>query len=116
MVIDACNFFTGFETLKMKIRVFFPVVAAVFLCGLTSVQADDTNAVIARGTGIEIKRSDLDDAMAAYKTQIQLLTPAKALLFQRQTLTNLINNRLLLAKATDEDKAAGKKTADLQIT
>ena len=100
----------------MKISFFLPVIAAVFLCGLTGVQADDTNAVIARGTGIEIKRSDLDDAMAAYKTQIQTLTPAQALLFQRQTLTNLINNRLLLAKATDEDKAAGKKAADLQIT
>src|SRR6202167_3919632 len=100
----------------MKIRGFFPVMAAVFLCGLTGVQADDTNAVIARGTGIEIKRSDLDDALAAYKTQIQMLTSAQALLFQRQTLTNLINNRLLLAKATDEDKPAGKKTADLQIT
>ncbi|HEX3890395.1 MAG TPA: peptidylprolyl isomerase [Verrucomicrobiae bacterium] len=116
MAVDRRQFQQSLKALNMKFRIFFPAVAAVVLCGLAGALADDTNAVIARGTGIEIKRSDLDDAMAAYKTQIQTLTPAQVLHFQRETLTNLINSKLLLAKATDEDKAAGKKTADLQIT
>jgi len=105
----------------MKSRFFLTTLATVFLFALTGAQAQDTNAtaaslsnpVIARGTGLEIRRGDLDDAMAGVK---QTIPAAQIILAQKQVLTQLINTRLLLAKATDDDKAAGKKAADLQMT
>lgn len=106
----------------MKNKIILSTVIATILCVLTGARAADTNAmagaslgnpVIARGTGLEIKRGDLDDAMAGIK---QTIPPAQIILAQKQILNSLIDTRLLLAKATDEDKAAGKKAADLQIT
>jgi parvulin-like peptidyl-prolyl isomerase len=114
---------TGFEQLNMKNKIIISTVVATILSALTAVRAADTNVVveeslgnpviIARGTGIEIKRGDLDDAMAGVK---QTIPPAQMILAEKQVLNQIINTRLLLAKATDEDKAAGKKAADLQIT
>ena len=75
-----------------------------------------SNPVIARGTGLEITRGDLEDAMTGIKAQTQSLTPARILQIQKQMLNRLIETKLLLAKATDADRATGKKTADLQIT
>jgi parvulin-like peptidyl-prolyl isomerase len=103
----------------MKNRIILSAVIATVLCAATGAQADDTNAaagaspVVARGTGFEIKRGELDEAMATIK---QTIPPAQIILAQKQVLNQIIDTRLLLAKATDEDKAAGKKTADLQIT
>ncbi len=75
-----------------------------------------SNPVIASGTGVTITRGDLDEALSAYQKQISSLTPAQLLLVQKTTLTNMINEKLVLAKATDADKADGQKAADLQIT
>ena len=72
--------------------------------------------MVARGTGLEITRGDLDEAMTGIKTQTQALTPAQILQVEKQILNRLIETKLLLAKATDADKAAGKRMADLQIT
>jgi parvulin-like peptidyl-prolyl isomerase len=110
------------NTSNMKNRIIFSTAVATVLCALTGVQAADTdgtagaslgNPVIASGTGLEIKRGDLDDAMASIK---QTIPPAQIILAEKQILNSLIDTKLLLAKATDEDKAAGKKAADLQIT
>ena len=114
--------FTKFEQINMKIRIIVSTVIAAVVCALTGAQAADTdfaagaslgNPVIARGTGLEIKRGDLDDAMASIK---QSIPPAQIILAQKQILNQIIDTRLLLAKATDVDTAAGKKAADLQIT
>lgn len=103
-------------------RINLPAIIAAFISAVTVAQAADTNSmagaslgnpVIARGTGVEIKRGDLDEAMAAIK---QTIPPAQIILAQKQILNSLIDTKLLLAKAKDEDKAAGKKAADLQIT
>jgi peptidyl-prolyl cis-trans isomerase C len=65
--------------------------------------------VIARGKGIEIKRSQLDSAMvslrAAAAGRNQPLPPDA----DRLILRNLINSQVLLAKATDADRARGKQ-------
>jgi len=110
--------FMFLKTQKMKNRMFFSIVIAAVLFALTNVRAADTsgNPVIAKGTGLEIKRGDLEDAMSGVKVQTQNLSPEQFVLAQKQILNQLINSTLLLARATDADKAAGKKAADLQIT
>lgn len=106
-------------------QIIFSTALAAVLCVAQAASAAGANAatsstlgnpVIARGTGLEITRGDLDDAMTGIKTQTQALTPAQVLQVQQQMLNRLIETKLLLAKATDADKAAGKKMADLQIT
>jgi parvulin-like peptidyl-prolyl isomerase len=69
--------------------------------------------VIAKGKGLEIKRSQLDAEMIAVQSmanaQGRTLTGENLLLIQRQKLNDLISFQLLLAKATDADKAKGKE-------
>lgn len=69
--------------------------------------------VIAKGKGVEIKRSQLDAEMIAVQSmanaQGRQLTPENLMMIQRQKLNDLISFRLLLAKATDADKAKGKE-------
>jgi len=106
---------------NMKVKIIL-ALSAFTLSALPLAQATDTDVaassdpVIARGTGIEIKRGDLDDAMAGIKAQIQTLTSAQVTQIQRQVLTNLINTKLLFAKATDADKATATNAVDLQMT
>jgi foldase protein PrsA len=113
--------------IKMKI-VLSTILAGVLLAGLR-VLAADTNAasvaalgnpVIAHGNGIEIKRGELDEEMTgirnAYQRQNQTLSPAQVIVYEKQILNQLIDTDILLAKATDADKAAGQKAADLQLT
>ena len=109
---------------NMQAKFFGSLALAAGLCAGAATRAADNaasagqlgNPVIARGKGVEITRGDLDEAMAGLKAQVQKLTPAQIIEIQKQVLTNLINTRLLIARATDADRAAGKKTADLQIT
>ncbi len=106
----------------MKLSPVFTIACTVAVLTAGSALADlntaasPGNPVIASGTGLSITRGDLDDALAGSAARIQSLTPAQAALWQREVLTNLINTRLLLAKATDGDKTAGQKAADLRIT
>jgi parvulin-like peptidyl-prolyl isomerase len=113
----------------MNSRIIFSTMIAAVLCAFTGAQAAGTNdmagaslgnPVIARGTGFEIKRGDLDDAMtgirAAAAAQNQAISPEQEVRLEKQILNRIIDSKLLLAKATDEDKAAGKKAADLHMT
>jgi parvulin-like peptidyl-prolyl isomerase len=111
--------------MQIRTKIIFQTILAVVLWAFQDVPAADTNAVtiatlgnpvIARGTGIEITRGDLDEAMNGIKAQSQALDPAQILQIQRQMLNRIIDIKLLLAKATDADRANGKKTADLQMT
>jgi foldase protein PrsA len=111
--------------MQIRTKLIFATALAVMLRAFQTVTAADTNVasaatlgnpVIARGTGLEITRGDLDEALTGIKAQIQSMTPAQVLQIQRQMLSRLIETKLLLAKATDADKAAGKSTTDLQIT
>jgi len=115
--------------MKMRNKIVFLTTLIAGLSAFQAAQAADTNAavtatisnpVIARGTGLEITRGDLDDSMAgirsAYQKQGQSLSPDQAINIEKRMLNQLIVTKLLLAKATDADRTAGKKVADLQIT
>lgn len=77
------------------------------------------NPVIAKGEGFEIKQSQLDDVMTQVRARAaisgQTISPSQVQLIEAQALSGLIQLQLLLQKATDADKAEGKKTADLQM-
>ncbi len=77
------------------------------------------NPVLARGKGFEIKQSDLDEVMTGIKSgaamRNQAIPAAQMKLIEGQMLDRLIQVQLLLQKATDADRAAGKKMADLQM-
>jgi parvulin-like peptidyl-prolyl isomerase len=77
------------------------------------------NPVLARGKGFEIKQSDLDEVMTGIKSAAamrnQAIPAAQMKLIEGQMLDRLIQVQLLLQKATDADRAAGKKMADLQM-
>jgi peptidyl-prolyl cis-trans isomerase C len=72
--------------------------------------------VIAKGKGVEVNRSQLDDEIIRFKAQVagrnQNLPPEQMAMMERQLLEQLIQVQLLKAKATEADKAAGKTIAD----
>ena len=99
---------------------------------VTKSAATDTNAnplaamaslfpdqVIAKGKGFEIKQSELDEVMTSVKAraaaQGQTIPPGSLMQYQVMILNQLIGTQLLLQKATDADKAAGKKDADTKF-
>src|SRR5579859_5510831 len=68
---------------------------------------------VAKGKNVEVKRSQLDDAMVSIKSSFaargQDLPPDEMNRLEQQVLDRLIQVQLLLAKANDTDKAAGKE-------
>jgi parvulin-like peptidyl-prolyl isomerase len=72
--------------------------------------------VVAKGTGLQIKRSELDAAAMGIKAGAtargEKFTPEQAIMLERQVLDRLIQIQLLVAKATDADKAKAKEAAD----
>jgi len=70
--------------------------------------------VVAKGAGFEVKRSQLDSAMISIKSSAasrnQNLPPDQMTVLEQQVLQRLIQIQLLLARATEADKAAGKET------
>jgi foldase protein PrsA len=77
------------------------------------------NPVIARGKGFEIKQGDLDEVMTGIKSAAamrnQAIPPAQMKLIESQMLDRLIQVQLLLQKATEADRTAGKKMAESQM-
>jgi len=75
--------------------------------------------VVAKGKGLEIKRSQLDDAMLGIKSsaaaQGQSLPPDRLSALQQQVLERLIQIQLLLTKATDGDKTIGKDSTTQRL-
>ena len=71
--------------------------------------------LVAKGKGVEIRRSDLDKEVSAAKSQMlasgRPVKPDQIVAAERQVLEQLINVRLLESKATAADKAAGKDAA-----
>jgi parvulin-like peptidyl-prolyl isomerase len=74
------------------------------------------DSVIARGTGVQVKRSELDAAAMGIKAGAtargEKFTPEQATMLERQVLDRLIQVQLLLNKATESDKVKGKEFAD----
>ena len=72
--------------------------------------------VIAKGKGFEIKQSQLDVVMDAFKAktaQMGQTVPPEEL--TKTALNSLIVNQILVQMANDADKAEGKKEAELYI-
>ena len=69
--------------------------------------------LVAKGKDVAIKRSSLDDAMINIKSSAaargQPIPPQHLELIEQQVLDRLIQIQLLLAKASDADKTAGKE-------
>jgi peptidyl-prolyl cis-trans isomerase C len=69
--------------------------------------------VVAKGKGIEIKRSQVDAALIGVKAglnaQGRAVSPDQMLQFERQVLNDIIGLQILLSKATDADRAKGKE-------
>jgi len=74
------------------------------------------DVVIAKGKGVEVKRSQLDDALIGIKSTAaargQNIAADQLAQVEQQVLDRLIQIQLLLAKATDADRAKGKEGAD----
>ena len=72
--------------------------------------------VIASGTGVSVKRSDLDEVVTSLKSaaaaQGETIPQERLLLLEAQALEQLIDVQLLDKGATDADRAAGEKKAD----
>jgi peptidyl-prolyl cis-trans isomerase C len=74
------------------------------------------NKVVAKGTGVEVTRVQLDDEVIRLKAQAaahnQNIPPEQMGMMERQVLEQFIQVQLLQAKATEADKAAGKALAE----
>ena len=72
--------------------------------------------VLCKGKGIEIKRSELDDAFLQFKANLnargQILPEDKREQVESQLLDRLVVTRLLLGKATREDRTKARTAAD----
>jgi peptidyl-prolyl cis-trans isomerase C len=71
------------------------------------------DTVVAKGKGLEIKRSQVDDAVVTVKANIaaqgRVLTPEETALVEKQVTDRLIQMALLLGQATEADRAKGKE-------
>jgi parvulin-like peptidyl-prolyl isomerase len=125
--------------MKNKMKMIFPAVLATALMTLSSAQADtnptapttNTTAaatmtslfgdpVIAKGNGVEIKQSALDEVVLGIKSAAaahnETIPPQQMLGIESKMLDRLIQIQLLLKKATEADKAIGKTKAESQLT
>lgn len=77
------------------------------------------DTVIAKGKGVEIKQSQLDEAMNSVKAGAiargQQINPAQAAILQKQVFDKLLLDQLLMKQATDADKAKGKEEGDKEF-
>ncbi len=69
---------------------------------------------VAKGNGFTIKRSDLDEIVSGAKANAAAQGQQVPQGFDAQVLNKLISIQLLLQKATDADRAAGKAEADAE--
>lgn len=73
------------------------------------------DSVVARGMGVRIKRSEVDQAIERAKAQVtargRTVSSEQAAKMGQQVLEQLINVQLVSSKAADADKAAGKALA-----
>jgi peptidyl-prolyl cis-trans isomerase C len=122
--------------MKTKMKLIFIAVLAVALTA-SHANADTapvgTNAttaatmaslfgdpVIAKGKGVEVKQSSLDEVVLGIKSAAaahnEPIPPQQLLGIESQMLNRLIQIQLLLQKATDADKAVGQAKAEEQLT
>ena len=110
--------------MKSNMRILSTLLAAAAVSFTAQAQdkpagkADDlfADSIIAKGTGVEIRQSRLDEAVASVKagavSRNETITTADMPLIQKRVMDDLIMNQLLISKATDADKAKGKEEGD----
>ena len=127
--------------MKTKTKMFFSAALAAALIALPRAQAatgGDTalaagtntppadamaalfgDPVIVKGNGFEIKQSQLDDVINSFKSRAaaarQTISSDQLSQITQSAVNTLIGTQILLRKATDADKAQGKKDADQVI-
>jgi peptidyl-prolyl cis-trans isomerase C len=72
------------------------------------------DTIVAKGKGVEVKRSQLDDKLVSVRATAAArgqTMPADMTLVERGVLDQTIGVQLVLAQATDADKAKGKEAA-----
>jgi peptidyl-prolyl cis-trans isomerase C len=71
------------------------------------------DVLVAKGKGVEVKRSTLDDMVINVKSSAvaggKSIPPDRMAALEQQVLDQLISIQLLLARANDEDKTKGKE-------
>src|SRR5207249_4580760 len=76
-----------------------------------AIKPSDTSAdaIVAKGKGLEVKRSQLDEAVASFKAnaaaQVQTIPPGQTAMLEPGLLDRLIQMQILVSKATDAEKA-----------
>src|SRR5262245_10096261 len=89
-----------------------------FFVAASAFAADDLfdDPVIVRGKGLEIKRGKLEEAYIQYKANLasrgQSVPEGQRALREAQLLDRLVITQILVARATDADKAKAKELAD----
>jgi parvulin-like peptidyl-prolyl isomerase len=75
--------------------------------------------VVASGAGVQVKRSELDDALTSIKAEAaaqgQTIPPDKLILAEAKALETMIDVQLLDQQANDADKATGANKADKEM-
>jgi parvulin-like peptidyl-prolyl isomerase len=123
--------------MKKQIKLIFPAAFAAAWLALPQAQAASANTttntaasakteelfpdpVIAKGKGFEIKRSELDQVMVGVKSTFaargQTLLPSQVTPIESQLLDRLIQDQLLLQKATEADRTNGTQKAEAQMS
>ena len=125
--------------MKNIIKLIFPAALAALMVGTGSAWAaanpESTNAapaaatsmtslfgdpVIAKGKGVEVKQSALDEVVLGIKSAAaarnQTIPPQQMMGIESQMLNRLIQIQLLLQKSTAADKTAGMAKAEQQLT
>ncbi len=103
------------------VRAAAPTNAPAAAPGAAAGKAGDPlgDAIVARGKGVEVKRAQLEKLFITRKTAAilngQSLSPDQAAKVERGALEELIASQLLMASATDADRAKGKERFDEAI-
>jgi peptidyl-prolyl cis-trans isomerase C len=73
------------------------------------------DTVVAKGKGVEVKRSQLDEAVQSFKANAAAkgkeIPPEQTPIIESALLDRLIQNQILLSKAADAEKAKAKEDA-----
>jgi parvulin-like peptidyl-prolyl isomerase len=77
------------------------------------------NILVAKGKGVEVKRSQLDEAMisikAGYAARGQVLPPEQTSMLEQRLLDRLIQLQLFNSRATDADKVKATETVEKRL-
>jgi len=102
-----------------KMSRFLTIVVFVTIALTAQITQTIADEVIAKGNGLAIYRSQLNEEISAMQRGAALnhkqISPEELLALKRQTLKRMICTQLLLKMATAEDQAVGKAIAENEL-